>query len=244
MAAVAFLLLIACANLANLTMARATLRARELAVRLALGASRSRLISQLIAEPLLLSLSGSALGLLIAYGGVKLIVAYKPEDVMRPEAIAINVTVLWFAVVAAIATTILFGMVPALSASRADLNTALKAGSGGSSGARLRSRQLLIAVEVALALVLVTGAGLMIRSFQELLAVGVGFRTERVSLTDVELPSDRYRDNIVRARFFHELLSRAAATPGIGGAAIVDNPPLHKISDVEFLYRGPPRSAD
>jgi putative ABC transport system permease protein len=240
MGAVAFLLLIACSNLANLTMARATLRARELALRLALGASRARLISQLIAEPFLLSLAGASLGLLIAYGGVKLIVAYEPENVMRPELIAINLTVLWFAALVAIATTILFGLVPSLTASRADLNTALKSGGGGSSGARLRSRQLLIAVEVALALVLVTGAGLMIRSFHELLAVGVGFRTERISIADVELPSDRYRDDAARARFFHELLSRAAATPGIGAAALVDNPPLHRLSMSNFYIEGRP----
>jgi predicted permease len=240
MGAVAFLLLIACANLANLTMARATLRARELALRLALGASRARLISQLIAEPFLHSLAGASAGLLIAYGGVKLMVAYKPENVMRPEQIAINLTVLGFAAMVAIATTILFGLVPSLTASRAALNTALKSGGGGSSGARLRSRQLLIAIEVALALVLVTGAGLMIRSFQELLAVGVGFRTERISIADVELPSDRYRDDASRARFFHELLTRATATPGIGAAALVDNPPLHKISMSNFYIEGRP----
>jgi putative ABC transport system permease protein len=209
-------------------------------VRLALGASRARLLSQLIAEPFLLSLAGASLGLLIAYGGVKLMVAYKPENVMRPEQIGINVTVLLFAAITAVATTLLFGLVPSLTASRADLNTALKSGTGGSSGARLRSRQFLIAVEVALALVLVTGAGLLIRSFQELLSVGVGFRTERVSIADVELPGDRYRDGPTRARFFRQLLERARATPGIESAALVDNPPLHKISMSNFWIEGRP----
>jgi putative ABC transport system permease protein len=241
MGAVGFLLLIACANLANLTMARATLRARELAMRLALGATRARLVSQLIAEPLLLSLSGAALGLLLAHWGLKLIVAYKPENVMRPELIAINLPVLLFAALAGIATTLLFGLLPSLTASRADLNTALKTGGGGGSSAvRLRSRQALIALEVALALVLVTGAGLMIRSFQELLAVGVGFRTERVSLADIDLPANRYRDNVARARFFRELLARAGGMAGIDGAAIVDNPPLHKIVMSNFFVEGRP----
>ncbi len=105
---------------------------------------------------------------------------------------------------------------------------------------RLRSRQVLIAVEVALALVLVSGAGLMIRSFQELLALGVGFRTDRVSLADVDLPAARYPDDAARARFFRELGTRAAAAPGINAAAIVDNPPLHRISMSNFYIEGRP----
>ena len=241
MAATGFLLLIACANLANLTMARATLRYRELALRLALGATRPRLVSQLIAEPFLLSACGAGLGLLLAYWGVKLIIAYKPENVMRPELIAINLPVLLFSAAAGVATTILFGLAPALSASRADLNTALKSGGAhGSSAMRLRSRQALIAVEVALALVLVTGAGLMMRSFGQLLAVGVGFQTEHMSIADIELPADRYRDGTARARFFRLLLERAAATPGMAGAAVVDNPPLHRISMSNFFIQGRP----
>ena len=241
MTATGLLLLIACANLANLTVARATLRARELALRLALGATRARLISQLIAEPFLLSLAGAACGLLLARWGVKLIVAYKPEDVMRPELIAINLPVLLFAALAGVATTILFGLAPAFTASRADLNTTLKSGgAGGASAMRLRSRQLLIALEVALALVLVSGAGLMIRSFQELLALGVGFRTDRVTLADIDLPAARYPDDAARARFFRELEARAAAAPGINAAAIVDNPPLHRISMSNFYIEGRP----
>ncbi|MDE3165743.1 MAG: ABC transporter permease, partial [Acidobacteriota bacterium] len=241
MGATFFLLLIACANLANLAMARATLRARELAVRLALGAPRRRLVSQLIAEPLLLSAGGAALGLAVAWWGTKLIAAYKPEDVMRPELIAINLPVLGFAACAGIATTLLSGLAPALAASRADLNSALKSGGGwGGSAMRLRSRQVLIAVEVALALVLVSGAGLMMRSFHELLAVGVGFRTERVALADLDLPAARYPDDASRARFFHELERRAAAAPGIEAAAVVDNPPLHRIGMSNFFIQGRP----
>jgi predicted permease len=241
MGAVGFLLLIACANLANLTLARATLRSRELAMRLALGATRPRVISQLIAEPLLLSLAGAGLGLLLAKWGIDLMVGFKPENIQRPELIAINLPVLLFAAVAGIVTTILFGLAPALAASRADLNTTLKSGGGvGASAARVRSRQFLIALEVALALVLVTGAGLMIRSFQELLAVGVGFRTERVTIADVDLPAQRYPNDAARSRFFHELLRRVAAAPGIDGAGIVDNPPLHKIAMSNFYVEERP----
>jgi predicted permease len=244
MGAVGFLLLIACANLANLTLARATLRSREIALRLALGATRGRLLTQLIAEPFLLSLGGAALGLLLAKWGIALIVAFKPEDIQRPELIAINMPVLLFAALAGILTTILFGLAPSIAASRADLNTALKTGgAGGASAARLRSRQFLIALEVALALLLVTGAGLMIRSLQELLAVGVGFRTERATIADVDLPAQRYTDGAARSRFFHELVARAAAAPGIDGAAIVDNPPLHRISMSNFYIEGRPDPA-
>lgn len=241
MAATGFLLLIACANLANLTMARATLRGRELALRLALGATRAKLVSQLIAEPLLLSSAGAALGLAVAYWGTRLMAAYKPEDVMRPELIAIDLPVLAFAAGAGVVTTLLFGLAPAITASRADLNTALKSGGGwGASAMRLRSRQVLIAIEVALALVLVSGAGLMIRSFHELLAVGVGFRTAGVSLVDIDLPATRYPDDAARARFFHEVERRAASAPGIDAAAIVDNPPLHRISMSNFFIQGRP----
>jgi putative ABC transport system permease protein len=239
--AVAFLLLIACANLANLTLARVTLRTREMAIRLALGASRARIISQLIAEPLLLSIAGAAAGLLFARWCIRLMVAYKPEDIQRPELIAINLPVLIFAALAGIVTTLLFGLAPAFSASRADLNTALKSGgAAGSSLSRVRWRQLMIGGEVAMALVLLTGAGLMIRSFQELLSVGVGFRTDRVTLADIDLPADRYRDDTARSRFFRELVSRTGAASGIEGSAVVDNPPLHRISMSNFFIEGRP----
>jgi len=168
-------------------------------------------------------------------------VAFKPQDIMRPEAIAINIPVLVFAVLTGVAATVLFGLTPALAASRTNINTAIQTGgAGGASAARLRSRQFLIAFEVALALVLVTGAGLMIRSFQELLAVGVGFRTSNVSIADIELPAARYRDDAARSRFFHSLAAGGAAVPGVVTAAIVDNPPLHRISMSNFYIEGRP----
>jgi putative ABC transport system permease protein len=238
--AVGFLLLIACANLANLTLARATSRSREIAVRLALGATRGRIISQLVAESLLVSVGGAALGLLLANWSIKLMLSMKPEGIQKPELIGMNLPVFLFALGGAVFTTVLIGLLPAAAASRADLNTALKSGSWGTSAARMRSRQFLIAFEVALALVLVVGAGLLIRSFREIVAVGIGIRTERITLADVELPASRYPDDGSRSRFFHSWLERAAGWPGLAAVGVVDNPPLHRISMSNFYIAGRP----
>ncbi len=241
MGAVGFLLLIACANLANLTLARAALRSREIAVRLALGASRARIVAQLATESFAVSLAGAAAGLVLAQWCIKLLLAFEPQGIVRPEAIRIDAGVFAFAALASVATTLLFGLAPALAASRQDLNTALKSGGvRGGSAARVRSRQFLIAAEVALALVLVVGAGLMIRSFEALLAVGLGFRTSQVTIADVELPAARYPDPASRSRFFSELMQRARSGPGIEAVAVVDNPPLHRISMSNFYIAGRP----
>ena len=243
MGAVGFLLLIACANLANLQMARMALRSREMAVRLALGATRARLVSQLAAEAFLLSLAGAALGLLLARWAVRLMVAFKPEDIQRPELIAVNLTVFAFAGVAAVITTVLFGLLPSLGGLRADLGTALKSGGWGASAVRVRSRQFLIAVEVALALMLVTGAGLMIRSFREILATGVGFDTTRITSADIELPSHAYPDGPSQARFFRALIERAQSLPGVASAAVTDTLPLHSLTFHNFSIAGRPEPA-
>ncbi len=244
MGAVAFLLLIACANLANLTLARATGRSREIAVRLALGATRGRIVSQLVTESFVVAAAGAGLGLALANWCVKLMLALKPEDIQRPEMIGIDLRAFAFTALAAVATTLLFGLAPALAASRQDLNSALKTGGGwGASAVRLRSRQFLIAAETALALMLVVGAGLMIRSFQALLSVGLGFQTDRLTIADVELPADRYKDPASEARFFHELLDAASAAPGIRSAAVVDNMPLHRVSMANFNIAGRPEPA-
>jgi putative ABC transport system permease protein len=241
MAAVAFLLLIACANLANLTLARATGRSREIAVRLALGATRGRIVSQLVAESFVVAAAGAGVGLVLADWCVKLMLALKPEDIQRPEMIGIDFRVFVFTAMAAAATTLLFGLAPALAASRQDLNSALKSGGGwGASAARPRSRQFLIAVETALALMLVVGAGLMIRSFQALLAVGLGFQTDRVTIADVELPEARYKDDASQSRFFRQLLDAAGAAPEIRAAAVVDAMPLHSIRMGNFYIAGRP----
>src|SRR5579871_256461 len=163
LAAVVFLLLIACANLANLTLARAASRVRDITVRLALGATRGHILAQLFAESMIVALVGAGCGLLLAQWSIGLIKALKPPDINRPELIGINVPVLTFAAGVAVLTAVLFGLGPALAVSATDLASRLKAGGGwGASAARLRGRQFLIASEVALAVMLLIGAGLMI----------------------------------------------------------------------------------
>jgi putative ABC transport system permease protein len=241
MAAVGFLLLIACANLANLTLARATLRSREIAVRLALGATRARIVSQLVTESLLVSFAGAGAGLLLAHWSLRLMLALKPEDIQRPELIALDLRVFAFAALASIFTAVLFGLAPSIAASRADLNNTLKSGGAwGATSARRRSRQVLIALEVALAVVLVVGAGLMIRSFRELLAVGIGFDTTRLTYADIDLPARRYPGGEAQTQFFRDLLDRARVIPGVAAAAVVDAAPLHQVVMANFFIVGRP----
>jgi len=238
---VGFLLLIACANLANLTLARATQRSREIAVRLALGATRARVIRQLLAESFLISLASALGGLLLGSWCIDLILALKPPDIQRPETIGLNVTVFLFAAGLSIITTLLFGLAPALSVSNADLNTTLKAAGGwGGTGARLRTSQFLIGAEVALALMLLAGAGLMIRSFRELVATGVGFRTEHLVTAQVDLPARDFADSPSQSRFFHALLDRVQAIPGVTGVSLVDQLPLHSVFASNFFIVGRP----
>jgi putative ABC transport system permease protein len=241
LAAVAFLLLIACTNLANLTLARATLRSREIAVRVALGATRARVIAQLVSESFVVSLLGAAAGLLLAHWCIKLMLALEPPDIQRPELIGIDIPVFAFAAFASILTTLLFGLAPSIAASRADLSSALKAGGGwGVSAARVRSRQFLIVVEVALALMLLAGAGLMARSFRELIRTGIGFQTAHLNTVDIALPEKRYTDAAARSRFFHAVLDRVRTVPGVTAAAVIDNLPLHQIADSNFYIAGRP----
>jgi putative ABC transport system permease protein len=240
MGAVGFLLLIACANLANLTLARAASRTREIAIRLALGATRARIVAQLASESLLLSLVGAALGLLLARWGVRLMLALKPEDIQRPELITIDFAVFAFAAGAALITTSLFGVIPSLSGCRVDLNIALRSGGWGATAMRVRSRQFLIAVEVALALVLVTGAGLMIRSFREVLATGIGFETAPITSADIDLPAKSYPDGASRSRFFRALIHRVESIPGVNAVAVTDALPLHSLTTSNFYIAGRP----
>jgi putative ABC transport system permease protein len=241
LAAVGMLLLIACANLANLTLARATLRTREISIRLALGATRARIVRQLIAESLLVSLAGAAAGLLLAQWCVQGMLALKPPDIQRPELIQIDWTVFAFAAALSVLTTLLFGLAPSIAASATDLNVALKsAGGWGGSAARLRSRQFLIATEVALALILVAGAGLMLRSFYALVSEGVGFETGHLLTLEINLPAQRYATSESQSRFFHNLLERVRALPGVTMATVVDNLPLHQLRLTSFKIAGRP----
>jgi predicted permease len=187
--AVVFLLLIGCANLANLTLARASLRSREITVRAALGATPWRIVRSLLGEALALSTAGAAAGLLLAHWCIKAVLALQPPGINRPELIQINGPVLAFTAAAAVLTALLFGLAPAISSARADLNSALKAAGGwGASASRLRTRQFLIAAEVALAAMLLAGAGLMIRSLMRVAQTGIGFDTSRLLSFDLGLP--------------------------------------------------------
>jgi putative ABC transport system permease protein len=241
LAAVVFLLLIACANLANLTLARSSERSRDVAVRLALGATRPQIVRQLLLESLILSVIGAAAGLLLAYWAIRGMLALEPVEFQRPELIEISIPVFVFTAAISILAALLFGLAPAVNTSRVDLNSAMKAGGGwGGSAGRSRSRQFLIAAEVALALILVSGAGLMIRSFRELVDTGIGFKTDRLTTVDIDLPETRYPDGASRSRFFRELLHRARSASGVAAASVVDNLPLHRVSATNFYIAGHP----
>jgi len=240
LAAAGFLLLIACANLANLTIARTSQRSRDVAVRLALGATRRQIVGQLLAESLTISLMGAAVGMLVAHWCIQGMLALKPNEIQRAELIRLNFSVFLFAAAASVCTALLFGLTPAISAARADLNSALKTGSGGASAARLRSRQFLIAAEVALAVILLSGAGVMIRSFRQLIAIGIGFSTAHLTGIDVDLPEVRYPDGAAQSRFFRRLIERARAIPGVAAVSVVDRLPLHSVMFANFLIEGRP----
>ena len=191
--AVGFVLLIACANVANLLLTRAAARQKEVAIRMALGASRMRIASQLLVESLILSLVGGAVGLLLASWGVKLLVAYGPADVPRLHDVHLDAYVLAFTLIMSTLTGILFGLAPALQASRPDPGNMLKDhGRGVSLGGRNRMRSALIVSEVALSLMLLVGAGLLINSFVRLLRTDAGFNPRGVLALDIPLSRTRY----------------------------------------------------
>jgi len=230
---VGFILLIACANVANMLLARASGRRRELAVRLAVGASRLRLIRQLLTESVMLASVGGALGLLLAYWGCKLLIAINPDRIPRATEIRINWYVLGFTVALTLLTGVIFGLMPALSASKLDLNESLKEGgrsaSGGVSGGR--SRQLLVVAEVALSLVLLIGAGLMIRSFARLLATDPGFKPERLLTLRLTLPSANYGPQQQQIGFYQQLMQRIERLPGVEAVGAINRLPMTGDSD-------------
>jgi putative ABC transport system permease protein len=229
--AVGFVLLIACTNVANLLLARSAARQKEIAIRAALGASRSRVVRQLLTESVLLSLAGGAAGLVLALWGVDLLVAAIPAAQLAQmpylQSLSLDRDVLLFACGLSLLTGVLFGLTPALSASRTDLQVALKEGgrSTVSRGSR-RLRDLLVVAEVALALMLLVGAGLLMKSLVLMLKVDPGFDTRGLLTMRVALPPSRYSEDNKTARFYEEMLRRVAAVPGVRGAALTSNLPL------------------
>ena len=243
--AVALVLLIACVNVANLLLARGAARQRELSIRTALGARRTRLIRQLVTESLLLSLLGGVLGLLVAFGGIRLLLFLLSAtssygELPHHDRIHIDAATLVFTFAISILTGILFGLAPALQTSRTDISETLKESGRGSAGMHNnRMRSALIVSEVALALVLLIGAGLLIRSFRALLAMNMGFNPENVLTMQAWLPDSHYPESYQVTSFYRQTLERLRTVPGVTSASAINFLPLSGWSDItDFFIEG------
>src|SRR5947208_3112123 len=212
--AVAFVLLIACANIANLLLARATARRKEMAIRAAMGAGRWRIARQLLTESLLLAIVGGGLGLVIARLAIKLILSVSPTAIPRSREITLDWRVLAFTLGVSLLTGILFGLVPAIQAGEVDVHETLKEAGRGTS-ARHWLRSSLVIVEVATTMVLLIGAGLMIRSFYRLENVNPGFSYENLTSFTVALPGRKYTNFEQRSEFFNRLVQNLRTLPGV-----------------------------
>jgi putative ABC transport system permease protein len=245
LAVVALVLLIACINVANLLLARASAREREFSIRSALGASRLRIIRQLFTESLLLGLIGGAIGVFLAFLGSGLLSALIPSNLPRVSEVEIDGQVLGYTFIVSLLTALIFGLAPALHGSKPDLNVALKEGSrgstGGASGRRLRS--LLVVSEVALALVLLIGAGLMTRSFLLLQSTDMGFNPRNVLTMRVSLPRPKYPKLSQQAAFYQDVINRFKELPGVEAAAAVSSVPIGG-SNVSMAFDIEGRAAD
>ena len=232
MGAVAFVLLIACANVANLQLSRAASRHREMAIRAALGAGRLRIVRQLLTESILLAVAGAALGIVIALWGLDLIVAAVPSDKPFWMVFTIDGRVLAFTAAVAVGTGVLFGLAPVWQSAHVDVHASLKEGSRGSGtgGARQRLRHTLVVAEVALSMILLVGAALMIRTFLELQRVDPGFDRRNVLASWVVMAGPRYDPTLARAAFLDQVLPRLRALPGVTAAAASQAPPLSQSS--------------
>jgi putative ABC transport system permease protein len=227
--AVGFVLLIACANVASLTLARDSTRQKEMAVRVALGAGRWRIARQLLTESALLALVGGSLGLLLAQWGVGAILAISPEGAIpRASEIGLDRSVLFFTAVVSILTVVVFGLPPSLQASRPDMQDALKETGRSATGRRRRLRSAMVVTEIALTLVLLLGAGLMIRSFFRLRQVNPGFATENTLSLTISLPARNYPDTEPdkRINFFNQVKEKIAALPGVQSVGLSSGLPL------------------
>ena len=244
--AVTFVLLIACINVAGLLLARMAERRKEMAVRAALGAGRRALVRQLLTESLLLSLIGAAAGLLLAQIGLRTFLSLNPFEIPAFNEVAINNRVLLFTILLSIATAMLFGVIPAFQAGRLDINELLKESSRSSShGVRHQSaRKLLVAFEVALSLILLTGAGLMTRSFARLVSEPRGFVPDNLVAAGINLPAKTYSDKSAQIRFYDRLLYRLQALPVVEGACVTTVLPVYSGGSDELAIEGRPAIDD
>lgn len=245
LAAVGFVLLIACANVASLLLTRSLSRQKEVAIRSALGASRWRVIRQLLTESVLLSLVGGAAGLVIAYWGVPALIAWIPQSQLNAlpflKTLSLNTSILAFSFGLSLITGLVFGLAPALQSSRLDLNEALKEGGRQTSaGASHRLRSAMVVTEIALAVVLLVGAGLMMKSLFRLLQTNVGFNTENVMTMTVVLPPSKYTDPNQQIAFNDRLRERVQTLPGVTGAGTVNILPLNAGNTTRFYIDGDP----
>ncbi|HEY6187281.1 MAG TPA: ABC transporter permease [Pyrinomonadaceae bacterium] len=245
--AVALLLLIACANVANLLLSRAATRYREIAVRLALGATRLRLVRQLLVESVLLGIVAGAVGLLLGWWGVDLMRRLLPVDFPRAQSISVDLRVLGFTLLVSIGTGIVFGLVPALQSTNPDLNESLKESVRGSTGGVRRNhvRSLLIISEVALSLVLLIGAGLLFRSFMRLQAVELGFRPQSVLTFRLTPSGANFREDPQYINFYNQVAERIKTLPGVDAVGMINTLPLVKGPTAAIMVEGrPPLTRD
>jgi putative ABC transport system permease protein len=235
-------LLIACANVANLFLAQAESKRSEVAVRIALGGTRLQLIKELLTECMVLSLSGGLLGLLLAYPGVPLIMSLSSGSIPRVEEIGISRAVLLFTLLISVLTSVVFGILPAFQSSRSHLTDDLKESKKGGSSSLRQRRMLgaLVVVEVALALVLVAGAGLMLRSFRSVLGIDPGFDPRNVLTFSAALPQASYKDQQQHLQFFERALATIQALPGVQWAAGTFRVPITGFATVIFTVQGKP----
>jgi putative ABC transport system permease protein len=245
MVAVGFVLLIACANVANLMLTRATGRQREIALRAALGASRLRIVRLLLTESMVLGLVGGALGVLIGYWGIDLIRAANPGEAARYAAgwnhLGINLPVLIFTLLLSVLSGVVFGLAPAWQLSKPDLNSALKEGGRQGTSGSHRLRGLLVVSEIALSLMLLVSAGLLLRSFLQMVKTNPGFKSDNLLTMNLVLPGAKYKDESQRSAFYSELVRRTEGLPGVESAAAVNHLPLGgSNSSNPFLIEGLP----